>query len=102
MLSGICLEQITTSFPIYPLHGKVGDDIKEAYKRSGGTANTLPLLPECVGGDVVFMIGAKYFRYHPKAIFTRPSGLKIYRSPFFNADGGGRGAIGRGGGGGGA
>ena len=94
VLSGICLEQITTSFPIYPLHGRVGDDIKEAYKRSGGTANTLPLLPECVGGEVVFVIGAKYFRYHPEAIFTLPSELTIYRSPFINADGGGHDVIG--------
>ena len=73
VLSGICIEQITTTFPICPVHGKVGNDIKEAYRRSGDSANTLPLLPECVGGDVDFMIGVKYFRYHPEAIFTLPS-----------------------------
>ena len=39
------------------------------------------------------MIGIKYLRYHPRAIFQLPSGLTIYESVFENADGG-RGVIG--------
>ena len=59
----------------------------------GGIANDLPHLPKCAGGDVDFMIGSKYLRYHPEPIFTLPSGLTIYKSPFVNADGS-RGVIG--------
>ena len=88
VLTGVCLEQITATFPIYPLQGKVQCDIEEAYKLSGGDTSDLPSLPKCIGGDVDFMIGAKYLRYHPKEIFTLPSGLSIYSSPFANADGG--------------
>ena len=39
------------------------------------------------GGGVDFMVGAKYMRYHPTQIFTLPSGLTIYKSPFTGFDG---------------
>ena len=93
VLTGVCLDQITSTFPSYPLKGALQNDIHEQYTKSGGTASDLPGLPEFVGGNVDFMIGSKYLRYHPEPIFTLPSGLTIYKSPFTNIDGS-RGVIG--------
>lgn len=92
-MSGVCLEQITSCFPTYPLHGQVEDDIKAAFIKSGGDPTSLPRLPPSIGGETDFMIGAKYLRYHPKYVYQLPSGLTIYESIFENADGG-RGVIG--------
>ena len=39
------------------------------------------------GGKIDFIIGMKYFRYHPQKIFQMPSGLTIYESVFKNPDG---------------
>ena len=93
VLSGICLENITSKFPNFPLHGAVMQDIQNAYESSGGDVSQLPLLPEFIGGEVDFMLGAKYLRYHPEKVFSLPSGLTIYESPFLNVDGS-RGVIG--------
>ena len=57
-LSGVCLDQITAeSFPNYPLKGKVEDDIWRMYQEAGGYVDSLPHLPEHVGGEVDFLIG---------------------------------------------
>ena len=93
VLSGICLDQITSTFPDYPLHGKILSDIHDAYKKVGGNPKKLPKIPKTIGGDVDFMIGTKYHRYLPVAVFSLPSGLTVYESPFVNASGG-RGVIG--------
>ena len=90
---GICLDNITSKFPLYPLQGKVLNDITKAYQDAGGDARTLPKIPKSVGGEIDFIIGIKYLRYYPKMIFQLPSGLTIYESVFENADGG-RGVIG--------
>ena len=58
-----------------------------AFTKNGGIQQNLPKLPECVGGDVDFMIGTKYTRYHPEVIFSLPSGLTIYKSMFQSNDG---------------
>ena len=87
VLAGVCLDQITNTFPSYPIKGEIEDDIKKAYAVSGGTQQNLPKLPEFIGGDVDFMIGTKYTRYHPEPIFSLPSGLTIYKSPFLSTDG---------------
>ena len=92
-MSVVCLNQITSAFPEYPIKGKVEDDIHKAFVSEGGKPNFLPKLQETVGGEVDFMIGIKYRRYHPSKVFQLPSGLTIYRSFFRNADGG-RGVIG--------
>ena len=86
-MTGICLEKITATFPNYPLQGKVENDIQDAYQQQGGDLKNLPSLPDFIGGDVDFMIGIKYLRYHPEPIFQLPSGLTIYKSMFQNADG---------------
>ncbi|XP_066917918.1 uncharacterized protein [Clytia hemisphaerica] len=92
-LTGVALKKITSTFPNYPLDCQVKDDIHDAFRRSGGNPSTLPKLPSSVGGDVDFMIGIRYLRYHPKVIFQMPSGLTIYKSLFKNPDGS-RGIIG--------
>ena len=93
-LTGVCLDRITSSFPEYPIQGKVEDDIRAAFIKEGGNPDDLPRLPKySAGGEVDFMIGIKYLRYHPEKVFQLPSGLTIYRSSFLNADGG-RGVIG--------
>ena len=91
--TGVCLEKVTESFPQYPIHGAVDEDIRTAYKIAGGSVKDLPRLPKSVGGDVDFMIGIKYLRCHPEFVFQMPSGLTIYKSKFKNVDGG-RGVIG--------
>ena len=88
-LSGVCVENITSPFPTYPLQGQVQDDIHKAYVQGGGgDIKDLPTLGKSVGGPTDLMIGIKYLRYHPEKVFNLPSGLTIYRSPFQNADGG--------------
>ena len=93
VLSGVCLDRITSTFPFYPLKGDVEKDIHRAFQSSGGDVKDLPSLPNFVGGDIDFMIGAKYLRYHPERVFTLPSGLTIYKSPFKNYNGS-RGVVG--------
>ena len=87
VLTGVCLDQITNTFPIYPIDGEIYSDIIAAYSESGKDESELPKLPSTIGGDVDFMIGTKYLRYHPKPIFTMASGLTIYESPFTSPDG---------------
>ena len=86
VLAGVCLETITNKFPMYPLEGKIKDDIFEEYEKIGKNSSDLPKLPAVIGGNVDFMIGTKYLRYHPEPIFTLPSGLTIYKSPFGTAE----------------
>ena len=86
-MSGVCLDNITSKFPLYPLQGKVLNDITNAYKDAGGDPTTLPKIRKSVGGEIDFMIGIKYLMYYPKMIFQLPSGLTIYESVFENANG---------------
>ena len=92
-MSGVSLEQITHEMPTVPLNTEVKDDIEKAFIANGGDVKNRPGLPKEVGGEVDIMIGAKYLRYSPEAVFRLPSGLTIYESKFINADGGGRGVI---------
>ena len=86
-MTGVCLDEITQEFPMYPLHGKVLKDIQKSYAKSGGKINDLPRIPKTVGGKVDFMLGIKYLRYFPELIYQLPSGLSIYKSKFKNSDG---------------
>ncbi|MEM7375647.1 MAG: hypothetical protein AAF587_44050, partial [Bacteroidota bacterium] len=87
IMTGPCLDQITQEFPHYPLNGEVIQDIRQHYQNEGFNSSNLPTVPETVGGHVDFMVGIKYLRYFPKAVFQMPSGLTIYESHFFNSDG---------------
>ena len=92
-MTGVSLEKITLTFPEYPLDGSVIKDIHTAFTNTGGNPSTLPTLPSIIGGDVDFMVGIKYLRYHPQQVFQLPSGLTIYQSIFKSPDGS-RGVIG--------
>ncbi len=87
VLTGVSLDKITETFPMYPLQGQVEEDIRVAFHGDGGNVRKLPYLPASVGGDIAFMFGAQYNRYFPKEIFRLPSGLAIYKSRFKNPDG---------------
>ena len=87
VLTGVCLDQITNTFPNYPIEGEISSDIQAAYSESGQQLSNLPKLPNTIGGDVDFMLGTKYLRYHPEPIFALPSGLTIYKSPFVSSNG---------------
>ncbi len=86
-LSGICLDKVTETFPLYPLQGRIEEDIRRAFKDAGGNLLYLPCLPAYVGGDTDIMIGIKYLRWFPVQVFQMFSGLTIYHSKFQNADG---------------
>ena len=87
-LSGICLDQVTAEFPKYRLKN-IEKDLKNSVKREFGAklANSLPDLPEEVGGEVDILIGIKYKRYHPKDIVELLTGLTVYKSVFVSSDG---------------
>ena len=86
-LTGIAFEKVTEQFPMYPLQGKIEEDIRKAFQESGGNLFFLPNLPAFVGGETDIMIGIKYLRYFPVQVFQLVSGLTIYHSQFQNADG---------------
>ncbi|XP_066933763.1 uncharacterized protein [Clytia hemisphaerica] len=83
-LRGVCMDQITSTFPRYPLT-EVFQQICKTYSKD---PSTLPKPSAHVGGDVHLMLGIKYNRYYPKLIYQLPSGLAIYQSVFRNSDGG--------------
>ena len=62
VLIGPCMDQITETFPQYPLQGKVYDDIKDCYIKEGNNLKFLPNVPKSVGGELDFMFGMKYNR----------------------------------------
>ena len=87
IMSGVCLDRVTSKFPTYPLNGRVQADIVESYKAAGYDPKNLPKLPESVGGETDLIIGIKYLKYFPEVVFRLPSGLTIYESPFLSIDG---------------
>ena len=58
VMSGPCLDQVTTRFPMYPLNGRVQQDINDVYRSQGGMVSNLPKLPEEVGGEPDLLIGS--------------------------------------------
>ena len=86
-LTGTCFDQITETFPMYPLAGVIESEIRTAYHEAGNNVNDLPNLPQFVGGDTAFMLGSGFMRYFPIEQFRLPSGLSIFKSMFANPDG---------------
>ena len=85
--TGLCLDQITQKFPVYPLQGAIEDDLNQAHNLTGDKRK-LPRLPRTVGGlRTAFMMGVKFKKHFPKEIFMMPSGLSIFESQFRNPDG---------------
>ena len=68
VMSGICLEQITSTFAMFPLHGKVLWDNKD-YWKSGGNVNGLPKIPKLIGSNVDFITDIKNHRSFSKQAF---------------------------------
>ena len=88
VLTGVCLNKITSTFPEFILDGEVQNDIRKEYAQADGDVNDLPTLPHSVGGtDIDFMIGAKFLRDFPLSKFRTLSGLTIYESLFVSPDG---------------
>ena len=83
------MDQITNTFPLYPIHGNVKDDLLKAYQQKQGSVADFPELPKYVGGDIDIMIGSKYLRYHPSSIFSLSSGLTLFKSVFPGVEGNG-------------
>ena len=88
VMSGICLDTVTSSFPSYPL-GVAEEEIREdCLKRNGrGFNRKIPKCPQIVGGETDIMIGITYNKYFPMEIHRMPTGLAIYESRFPGADG---------------
>ena len=88
VLSGVCLDQVTSDFPYFDLDS-IEKDLRDKYKDKFGkkVLKDLPRASKRVGGSTDILIGAKYFKYHPKLVFELDSGLSLLRSQFFSADG---------------
>ena len=86
--SGMCLNKVTATFPMYPLK-EVENEVRELCQKQGGDAllEILPSLPESVGGDVDILIGLTYHKYFPKKVWEAPSGLFISDSQLLSEDG---------------
>ena len=65
---------------MYHLNGRVQRYINDVYRSQGGMVSNLPKLPE--EGETDLLIGIKYLKYFPEAVFKLPTGLTIYESPF--------------------
>ena len=86
-MSGLCLDKVTGTFPVFPL-GMVENDIKEHHQNFGNVpTGKLLRLPDKVGRDTDIMIGIKYMKYSPKEIYHLPGSLPIYEAVFRNSDG---------------
>ena len=86
-LTGVCLEHITETFPMYPLD-TIEEDIRNDFASTGRDIRVLPKLASWVGGEIDFMFGMKYYRHFPKEVHRLNNGLVIYESMFENADSG--------------
>ena len=88
VLSGVCMDRVTTEFPKYALK-EVEKDIKRKCRIDGGESlvKTIPKLSNEVGGDTDILIGSKYLRYHPRECWRSETGLSVFDSFFVSADG---------------
>ena len=50
--TGVCIDKITSTFPTYPLHGWVINDIINAYQKTGGDVKILPTIAKSVGAEI--------------------------------------------------
>ena len=81
-ITGLQMPTITTPLPEWNLT-EAWLEICEEFEKVHGKESPLPPVPKSLGGkEVDIIIGAKYFVYFPQQVFTLPSGLGIYQSPF--------------------
>ena len=86
-MCGICVDDISFPFPVYPLEIVEKDFHDQVSKFNIKMVDELPRLPKTVGGVVDIMIGKQYLKYFPKEIIRLKSGLTLYKSPFSSPDG---------------
>ena len=87
--TGICVDEVTETFPMYPL-AQVSSDFRQEFGRRFDdqvSCPRLPKLPDFVGGRVDVMLGSQYLKYFPFEIGRLDSGLTLYRSFFKGPDG---------------
>ena len=84
-LEGLCVDNVTSAFPGYPLE-EVENDLR-AFAATKGNVTDLPKLPTDVGGETDIMIGSQYLKYYPKSLLMLPNGLTLYESQFLSSDG---------------
>ena len=89
ILIGICVDEVTETFPEYPLD-KVEDDFRMEFGEQPENQVVCPRLPKLskkVGGKVDIMIGSQYLKYFPREVGRLESGLTLYKSLFRSSDG---------------
>ena len=77
LLVGPCMEQITHTFPTFPLQSILEEVRKEA-RKTGSNSNDWPQVHPFCGGDTDIMLGIRYKQYHPEEVFSLPSGLGVF------------------------
>ena len=85
-INALCLDEITTEFPKYPLE-QVNSDIRSFVERSD--KDLLPQLPTLageVGGKVHVMLGKHYMKYFPREVVRTETGLTLFDSMFESYD----------------
>ena len=86
VIRGVGLNQVTSKFPMYPLHDQVQKDIIKNYKLASKNPKSLPRLCDFVVGETDLMVGVKYLKYFSECVFRLPTGLTIYRLQFGSPD----------------
>ena len=77
-LSGLCLDRVTADLPRFALKD-VENDVIRMCQEQGGSAlvNSLPKLPEEIGGETHILLGIKYKRYLPVDVWVSQTGLTL-------------------------
>ena len=87
-IKGIVLDEVTSTFPELEL-GAIESDIRAKCRKHFRWKNkldSLPKLPESVGGSTDILIGARYSSIHPIEVW-RHKGIRLYDSFFSSLDG---------------
>ena len=59
----VCLDNVTSKFPLYLIQG-VLNAITKVYNGARGDARILPKILKSLGGEIDFLIGIKFFRFY--------------------------------------
>ena len=89
VLTGICVDEVTETFPLYPLE-QVEKDFRSEFGDQPENQYSCPRLPKLrgkVGGKVDIMIGSRFLKFFPREVGRLDSGLTLYRSLFLSNDG---------------
>ena len=86
-ITGLCMPEITTPFPVYPLTAAF-EDLQRNYMAEHPQGRPLPLTPRQIGGSSVdIMMGIRYVKYFPKLLYSLNCGLGIYEAQFKTPNG---------------